>query len=260
MFNRTLSVLLIACIAEAASRTVNDPFVGKWKVNPSKSVPTDQMKIDVAGPNTYALNFIHGQTETIVADGTDQPGMKGTTFAIIVEGPNNWRVIRKKEGHMLISATWMLSADANTLTDAFTGYRPDGSHETLHYVYERTAGESGIPGPWISVSEGMNAVIELEILPYNGDGLSLHSAAAQLTKNIKFDGQDYPDVGPNVAAGTTSSGRRVNARTLEVTDKFRGKVTDIRRIELSRDLETLTITVRPVGQSKPKDILVFDRE
>jgi|SRR5689334_7646029 len=260
MFNRTLPVLLIACIAEGASRTVNDPFVGKWKVNPSKSVPTDQMKIDVAGPNTYALTFIPGQTETIVADGTDQPAMKGTTFAIIVEGPNNWRAIRKKEGRMLISATWTLSADGNTLTDAFTGYRPDGSHETLHYVYERTAGESGIPGTWISVSEGMNAVIELEILPYNGDGLSLHSAAAQLTKNIMFDGQDYPDVGPNVAAGTTSSGRRVNARTLEVTDKFQGKVTDIRRIELSKDLETLTITVRPVGQSKPKDILVFDRE
>jgi hypothetical protein len=56
-----------------------------------------------------------------------------------------------------------------------------------------------------------------------------------------------------------ASGRRVNERTLEVTDKIEGKVTDIRQIELSPDLKTLTMTVHPVGQSKP-NTLVFDRE
>jgi hypothetical protein len=34
---------------------------------------------------------------------------------------------------------------------------------------------------------------------------------------------------------------------------------DTRQIELSADLKTLTMTVRPVRQSKP-NILVFDRE
>jgi len=81
-----------------------------------------------------------------------------------------------------------------------------------------------------------------------------------VTKNIKFDGNDYPDLGPNVAPGSASSGRRVNGRSLEITDKFQGKITDTRQIELSTDLKTLTITVRMVGQSKPSDVLVFDRE
>jgi hypothetical protein len=52
----------------------------------------------------------------------------------------------------------------------------------------------------------------------------------------------------------------VNERSLEITDKLKGKITGTRQIELSTDLKTLTMTVRLVGQSRPKSILVFDRE
>ena len=52
----------------------------------------------------------------------------------------------------------------------------------------------------------------------------------------------------------------MNERALEVTSKVQGKVTDTRQIELSPDLKTLTMTERLVGQSKPKSILVFNRE
>jgi hypothetical protein len=81
-----------------------------------------------------------------------------------------------------------------------------------------------------------------------------------MAKKMKFDGNDYPDLDPDVAPGSASSGRRVNERSLEITDKFKGKITGTRQIELSTDLKTLTMTVRLVGQNKPKNILVFDRE
>jgi len=51
--------------------------------------------------------------------------------------------------------------------------------------------------------------IELQIQPWEGDGLSFNSPAAQVTKNIKFDGNDHPDLGPSMAAGSASSGRGV---------------------------------------------------
>jgi hypothetical protein len=51
----------------------------------------------------------------------------------------------------------------------------------------------------------------------------------------------------------------VNDRTLEMTDKIKGKVMDTRRIELSPDLKSLMMTVQPAGQSK-SNVLVFDRE
>jgi len=55
-------------------------------------------------------------------------------------------------------------------------------------------------------------------------------------------------------------GRRVNERSLEITDKFKGKITGTRQVELSADLKTLTMTVRLVGQSKPQSILVYSRD
>jgi hypothetical protein len=260
MLRRIFQLLLVACLVPGVSSAANDPFVGKWKVNPSKSTPTDQMKVEVAGPNKYTITFAPGAADTIVADGSDQPALGGTTFSITVEGPNNWKVVRKKESRTLLTANWTLSRDGKTLADAYTEFQPDGSPLNMHYVYERTAGSSGFPGTWISVSEGVNAATELQIQPYEGDGLSLNSPAAQVTKNIKFDGKDYPDLGSNVAAGSTSSGRRVNDHTLEITGKLQGKITDTRQIQVSTDLKTLTITVRPAGQSKPSDVLVFDRE
>jgi hypothetical protein len=146
----------------------------------------------------------------------------------------------------------MLSADGNTLTDAYTEYEPDGSKLDLHYVYERTAGTSGVPGTWISVSEGANASTELRIRSYDGDGLSFENLAGQITRKIKFDEKDYPDLGPNVPAGATSSGRRLNQRSLEITDKLQGKITGTRKIQLSKDLKTLTIIVRVGGPEQDR--------
>jgi len=47
---------------------------------------------------------------------------------------------------------------------------------------------------------------------------------------------------------------------LEITEKLKGKMTGIRKIELSRDLKTLTMSVQLVGQNRPQSVLVFDRE
>jgi hypothetical protein len=76
---------------------------------------------------------------------------------------------------------------------------------------------------------------------------------------VKFDGKDYPNVGPNVPAGSASSARRVNQHTLEVTDKSNGKVAGTEEIQLSSDGKTLTMTVHAAGRSEP-NILVFERQ
>jgi hypothetical protein len=258
MSRRTFQWLLAACLVTRTLWAANDPFVGKWKLNPSRSTLSDQMKVEVASANKYALTF--GTTaETVVADGTDQPGHFGTTLSITVEGPHTWKVVRKTDGRTVIMAVWNLSEDGKSLTDAFTGYQADGSTRSLHYVYRRTTAGSGFPGTWESTSEKLDSVFELQIQPYEGDGLSFITPAQHETQNMKFDGKDYPDVGPDVPQGYASSGRRVNERTLEKTDKIKGKVMDTRQIELSPDLKTLTMTVHSVGRSKP-NILVFDRE
>ena len=261
MFRHSFRLLLVACLITTSVWAANDPFVGKWKVNPSKSKLNDEMKVEVAGANRYAITFAPGAVDTIVADGTVQPALGGTTLSITVKGPNSWVVIRKQEGRILLTGYWTLSEDGKTLNDAYTEYALDGSKSLfLPYVYERTAGSSGFVGTWDSDSEKVKAGIELQIDPYEGDGLSFNGRDAEMTKKMKFDGNDYPDPAQRGEASAGSSGRRVNERSLEISDKWRGKITATRQLEVSPDLKTLTMTVRLPGQNRPKSIFVFDRE
>jgi hypothetical protein len=263
MTKRTFRLLLVASLVAGVLWAVNDPFVGEWKLIPSKSKLTDQMKVESVAGNKYAFDF-GGGPETIAADGTDQPAGFSTTLSVTVEAPDSWKVVRKKEGRVLLTANWKLSKDAQTLTDDFTFFAPNGSASNVNYVYKRTAGTSGFPGTWESTSETVNSVFVIKVQPYEGDGLSFIDSSAGVTKNVKFDGKDYPNIGANVPAGFVSSARRVNGHTLdqhtlELTDKFNGKVTDTQEIKLSSDGKTLTMTVHSAGRTEP-NILVFERQ
>ena len=270
MLLRSLLSLPFVCLTLGTLSAADDPFVGTWKVNPSKSKLYDEMTVEAAGPNKYAITFGPGETDTIVADGTDQPALSGSTFSITVKGPNNWEVVRKIKGRMLLKAEWALSEDGKTLNDAYTQYLPDGltlfsqplpngSTLFLPYVYARTAGDSGFLGTWDSDSATVKKGMELQVQPYEGDGLSFKRSDEKVVRKIRLDGKDYPDVDSQSGdKDAVYSGRRVNDRSLEVTYKSKGKVTGSWQSELSTDLKTLTITERVVGQHMPKSILVFD--
>src|SRR5690348_3418461 len=83
-------------IAAVGLWTANDPFVGKWKLDVSRSTIVDQMTIEAAGPNKYTFRFEGGPPETILADGTDQPGLPGTTLSIKIADSRMLKVVRKK--------------------------------------------------------------------------------------------------------------------------------------------------------------------
>jgi hypothetical protein len=255
---RIFRLLLVASLAAGALWAVNDPFVGEWKLIQSKSKLTDQMKVESLAGNKYAFDF-GGGPETIAADGTDQLAGFGTTLSVAIAAPDSWKVVRKKAGRVLLTANWKLSKDAQTLTDDFTAIGSNGSPSNVKYVYKRTAGTSGFAGTWESTSETVNFVFVLQVRPYEGDGLSFIDPTDEVTKNVKFDGKDYPNVGANAAPGSVSSVRRVNEHTLEVTDKFNGKVADTQEIKLSSDSKTLTMTVHTAGRTEP-NVLVFERQ
>jgi len=260
MLNPTFQWLLVAGLVTGTLWAADDPFIGKWKLNPSKSKMTDIMKVESVGANKYTFDFSGDSPETIMLDGTDQPGISGTTLSVSVERPDAWKVVRKKDGRMLITGNWKLSKDGNTLTDNYNEISPNGSVSTVDYVYQRKGGGSGFAGTWVSTSVAVNFVYVLEIRPYQEDGLSIIDSSSQLTKNMKLDGKDYPNVGPNAAIVAASSVRRLDERTLELTDKkSNGKVYDTQQITLSSDLKTLTMTMHAAGRDEP-NIFVFERQ
>jgi hypothetical protein len=100
----------------------------------------------------------------------------------------------------------------------------------VKFVYHRTAGTTGFAGTWESTSETLNSSYVVRVQPYEGDGLSFVYSSQGVTKNVKFDGKDYPQVGPNALPGATTSARSVNAHTLEMTGKIDDKVANTQEI------------------------------
>lgn len=113
-------------------------------------------------------------------------------------------------------------------------------------------------GTWVSSSEQVNSVVVLKVRTWDGDGLSFISQGGGGTKNVKFDGHDYANVGA-VVDGMTASAQRLNERNVEITDKISGKMRDTQEISLSPDGKSLTITIHISGRSEP-NIQVFDKE
>lgn len=251
--------MLALWLMSGALLAANIGFVGHWKLDPSRTRLTDVMKVEHVSGDTYAFDF-GGGSEKVAVDGKDHQAVGGTTLSVGIDAPDSWTVVRKKDGRILITAKWRLSKDSNTLTDDFTVVAPNGSGSTVNYVYKRTAEGSGFAGTWESSSVTTNdSAFSLKIEPYEDDGLAIIDSSQQLTKNVKFDGRDYPNAAPNLPAGVTFSALRVDEHTLEITDKFKDKAVDTENIQLSADGKTLTITVRPLGRREP-NVLVFERQ
>jgi hypothetical protein len=239
MLNRAFWLLVMAGLATGPLVAQTDPFVGQWKLTKF----TDQMSVSKAGANTYVFNFEGGGPEKIVVDGTFQPGIRGTMLSVSLNGPN-WKVERMRDGRKLLTANWTLSKDGNSLTDDVTSFDSSGAPSNIKSVYTRMEPGSGFTGTWVSQSSAIDSVTILQIRPYKSNGLSFIVPSEQLTVNLAFDGQNV---------------RRIDARTIEITRKSNGKLTQTEEYTVSADLKTLTRAVHVVGESRPL-ITVFERQ
>lgn len=252
------ALLAVACLLAGTLWAAEDPFCGKWKLNMEKSKFTgDQVKIQDLGGNKY--KWTTGTTsDTITYDGTDQPVRFGRTISMAPEGTNTWRMVIKKDGRVLSSMTHRISEDGKTQTIKGTETKPDGTTSDFTAVWKKAEGGAGWGGTWDETDVKFTSPDEWDIEPYNGDGLTFNTRAYKDTLSMKFDGKEYEEKGPNVAPGSMSSGKRVNAHTLEVTDKVKGEVIDHTKYEVTPDGKTLTLTIRETGQPKALTI-VYDK-
>jgi hypothetical protein len=252
------SSLALVVLLAGTMWAADDPFLGKWKLNMEKSkFSGEQTKIEDLGGNKY--KWTSGNvTNTFTTDGTDQPTQFGRTVAITPVDANNWKMVIKKDGKVLSSMTHTISADGRTQTIKGTGYKPDGTTDDFTAVLKRIGSGSSLAGTWESTDVKSSSPDEWEIQAYEGEGLTFNTPAYKDTLSMKFDGKDYEEKGPTVAAGSTSSGKRVDPRTLELTDKIKGQVMDHTKFEVSPDGKTLTLTVHETGQANALTV-VYDK-
>jgi outer membrane protein assembly factor BamB len=250
--------LALTALVTGAVWAKDDPFCSKWKLNKDKSKVTgEQLKIEDLGDNK--LKFTHGdESDTITMDGNDQPIHYGRTMSLTKESPTSFKMVIKREGKVLSSMTHSLSDDGNTQTVNGTDYRPDGTTSDFEVVNKRVGSGSGWTGTWESTKVDFNSPDVWDIEPNGSNGLSFKDAAYKETWSLTFDGKDYPGSGPDVPAGATLSGKRIDAHHFEMTAKINGKVTDHSTFEVSPDGKTMTVTVHQTGQPNPQ-MYVYDK-
>jgi hypothetical protein len=251
------SVAFAFLLAGTLSAT-DDPFCGKWKLNMEKSKLTgERIQIQDLGRNQYKWT-VGNISDTITYDGSDQPVHYGRTIAMTPEGANSWKMVIKKDGRVISSMTHTIAANGKTQAIRGTETKPDGTTSDFSVVWKKLSGGSGWAGTWEEAEVKFTSPDEWNIEPYEGDGLTFDTPAYHDTLSMKFDGNDYEEKGPDVAPGSMSAGKRLNSRTLDITDKVKGEVMDHTRYEVSPDGKTLTLIVHEIGQPKAL-IIVYDK-
>lgn len=250
---RILVMLVALCSLTGTLLAADDPFVGRWKVNPAKShVAGAQLKIEDLGSNRFTITS-HNISSTFTADGTDQPDPFGTTTSISPEGSNALRMIVKRDGKVTQSMTLTLSSDGMMQTVKGANTTADGSTSDFEIELKRVSSGSGWTGTWEEVQEKTTSAHELDIETYQSRGLTFKSPDYLDVVNMRLNGKNYEQVGPD-----EFSGKRVDEHTLELIYKVKGHVLENRTYQVSPDGRTLTITTHESGN--PQDeVEVCDR-
>jgi hypothetical protein len=92
------------------------------------------------------------------------------------------------------------------------------------------------------------------------DGVDADDKAIHNEWTGKFDGKDYPITGDSAA--DTRAYKRVNAHTLDLTNKKDGKVTLTGKVTVSADGKTRTVTITGTGADgkKTTNTYVYDKQ
>jgi hypothetical protein len=258
MVTRIGSAFVLVCLVSGMSFAADDPFCGKWKMNVSKSKITgERMKIEEIG--NQKLRFDDGsKSDTITVDGTDQPLQRGGTMALTKLGPNSMRMVIKVNGKVVSSMVHRVSDDGQTQTIEGTRTRADGTKSEFKVETKRLGSGSGWSGTWESTKLNFSRPAEFEISAHGSGGLSFYIPARKEKLSMNFDGKDYEPTGPEVPPGWSSSGKRADQQTLEVSDKFKGEVVSNSQYQVSQDGKTMTLTEHSKGQPNPL-VIIYDK-
>lgn len=234
--------LLLLLLAPAMS-FAQTPFDGTWVT-----------KLDTAQfptkPERYTLNKGRYECLTCVpkvavkADGSDQR-VTGhpyyDTMAARVVNASEVEIITKKDGKTVFTGTDIVSADGNSLTEKFSDTseaQPVTGETTYKRVEKGPAGSHALSGAWriekANVSNNGLTVTYQSI----ADGLKMSDPTGE-NYEAKFDGKFVPINGD--PGHTMVALKRINASTIEETDKRDGKIVGVGRMTVAKDGKSIHV-------------------
>ena len=235
----TISLLLVPTMGLAAS-----VFDGAWKLRPDSTKTTGKADQFQVLDGTYTCESCVPEIN-VKADGNDQKVKDHDyydTVAVTVVSPSSIRIVEKKEGKRAFAVNYEVSNDGNTLTGKFEDYTGTQVANGTFTETRRTPGPPGshrVSGLWQPAHlHEANDAARNYAYQATEDQFSMHWNGQSY--NAKFDGNAYPVHGD--PGKTMVTVKRLDARTVEVTDHRLGKVTDEIRLAAARDGKTIEVT------------------
>lgn len=240
--------LLILLLLTPVSLLAQSAFTGTWHFSTQSAQFSGK-------PTMFSLKDGMYRCDTCVpklnvkADGEYHPVTGSPYYDMIsVKAVDDHTIesVSKKNGKETGGNKDTLSADGNSLTTEWRFVAENGQEGHGKNVATRVApapaGAHPASGSW-QVQKVEDASESVLTITYKGsdDGLSMSDMTGD-SYDAKFDGKDYPFKGD---PGTTSvSLKKINANTVEETDKRNGKPIYVTHLTVSADGNTMNIETK----------------
>lgn len=228
-----------------AATPAHSPFDGNWRTDLAKTKFSPKPLSFYIGEGWYHCVTCN-PAFAAQADGQDHAvtGQSYDTVNVKIVDPHTISMNTSKDGKAVGEETLTVSDDGKILT-VKGAFHPMNSAEPA--TYEATAKRAGVApagvhatsGDWILDKESGSANSLMTTYKLDGDQLTMTAQTGE-TYTAKLDGGDFPVKG--AYGWDTVSLKKIDAHTIEETDKRNGTVTDVSKITVAGSTMTVVDT------------------
>ncbi|HVN44844.1 MAG TPA: hypothetical protein VMT66_06285 [Steroidobacteraceae bacterium] len=226
-------------------------FDGTWKQNLDSVKTTGKPDVYLLANGEYLCSSCSPELK-VKADGAEHK-VSGhayyDTTSVKVTGPNSDEQLLKQGDKSIARIVESVSADGNTLTQHITSYagaKPVTVELTEKRVAPAPAGAHPVSGSWQPAAFKGDETARTVKYRMTTDGFQMHWNGQSY--DAKFDGKEYPIVGD--PGKTTVSLKKLDANSVEETDRRQGKVVDEIHLAASQDGKSIAVTDKDVAHGQ----------
>jgi hypothetical protein len=238
------ALFLVAAMWAPTLSFAQSPFDGAWRTNLSQSKLSPKPNVFYLSQGWYHCTSCNPQID-VKADGQDQAvtGQSYDTISVREVDPRSIAVTTKKGGTVEFEQTRTVSNDGKTLTVKTTSHpmtssQPVITTSTATLVGIAPSGVHATSGSWrlAKVEQSENGLTTT--YKSSGDALSMSQPTGE-SYTAKLDGTDAPVKGAYTY--NSVSLKRIDAHTIEETDKRDGTVVGVSKMTVSPDGKKMTV-------------------
>jgi hypothetical protein len=245
-----------------AAFAADSPWNGTWRLDESKSQLTGGTMTFSKGAGDM-LHFSDGSTASFdfAADGKERKAWANRTAIWTAPAKNTWDTVYKLDGKVLAKGHRTLSEDGKTLTETWTGTRPDGSAFHEEDVFTRVSGTEGLVGTWrASKVKGGGGPQEFVISFVAAGVVHYDVPDMKASAEGRTDGSDNALTGPTVPPGATISFKALTPTKMRYVMKIDGKIDSEGEQTLAADHRSFTDVNWTPGKEDEKTTGVYVKQ